>query len=120
MAEISFEVGDKVKHFKWGIGTVLQKVGAGERSKVNVMFPDVGAKLLMVQYANLEKIASAPKKKAVEEVIEVAPVVDLHGDDVEIIPAIAGDVAGDDDEVAEIGFDTIAETEDEEEEDDTL
>jgi hypothetical protein len=119
MAEISFEVGDKVKHFKWGVGTVLQKVGAGDRVKVNVMFPDVGAKLLMVQFAKLEKIASAPKRKPVEEVIEVVPVVDIPSDDAEIIPAIAEDVVPDD-EVAEIGFDTIAETEDEEEEDDTL
>jgi DNA helicase-2/ATP-dependent DNA helicase PcrA len=47
-------MGQRVNHGKYGEGVVLQFEGSGERAKVEVNFPGVGAKWLMVGYANLE------------------------------------------------------------------
>jgi DNA helicase-2/ATP-dependent DNA helicase PcrA len=46
--------GCKVRHIKWGIGTVLSKEGEGEKTQVKVAFPGLGVKTLMLAYANLE------------------------------------------------------------------
>jgi DNA helicase-2/ATP-dependent DNA helicase PcrA len=46
--------GCKVRHIKWGIGTVLSKEGEGESAQVKVAFPGLGVKTLMLAYANLE------------------------------------------------------------------
>lgn len=52
----AIEVGSKVKHGKWGIGTVVSKEGQGSEAMVRVAFPSVGVKLLSLGYANLEVI----------------------------------------------------------------
>ena len=72
---VEFERGDKVSHPKWGLGTVLYKSGSGERSKVIVLFQDVGQKTLAVKYAKLEKIssASAKEKSKLAQVEEIIP-----------------------------------------------
>ncbi len=48
-----FRIGQGVAHGKYGEGVILQMEGSGERAKVEVNFPGVGAKWLMVGYANL-------------------------------------------------------------------
>lgn len=53
-AEIN--IGSKVKHPKWGIGTVVVKEGTGEEAQVKVAFPGLGIKTLILSYANLEKV----------------------------------------------------------------
>ncbi|KPL11242.1 hypothetical protein AMJ85_04115 [candidate division BRC1 bacterium SM23_51] len=51
-----FEIGDQVKHPKWGVGTILFKSGSGENAKVVVVFPDEGQKKLLVRKARLKKV----------------------------------------------------------------
>ena len=51
---MGLRMGQRVMHGKYGEGVILQIDGLGERAKVEVNFPDVGAKWLMVGYANLE------------------------------------------------------------------
>ncbi len=46
--------GSKVRHPKWGIGTVISKEGAGDESQLKVAFPGLGIKVLVLAYANLE------------------------------------------------------------------
>jgi DNA helicase II / ATP-dependent DNA helicase PcrA len=48
--------GCKVKHPKWGIGTVVTKEGDGPEAQVKVAFPGLGIKSLVLAYANLEKV----------------------------------------------------------------
>ena len=57
------EIGDLVRHPKWGEGTVLSKTGKGEDAKVVVVFPEAGQKKLLVKYARLKKV----ELKKVEE-----------------------------------------------------
>ncbi|NLW46781.1 MAG: DNA helicase PcrA [Firmicutes bacterium] len=46
--------GSKVRHPKWGIGTVISKEGAGTDAQLKVAFPGLGIKILILAYANLE------------------------------------------------------------------
>jgi DNA helicase-2/ATP-dependent DNA helicase PcrA len=48
--------GQRVRHSKYGEGTVLMREGEGEDAKVTVMFTRHGMKKLMEKFANLEKI----------------------------------------------------------------
>ena len=48
--------GQRVRHSKYGEGTVLMREGDGEDAKLTVMFPRHGMKKLMERFANLEKI----------------------------------------------------------------
>jgi DNA helicase-2/ATP-dependent DNA helicase PcrA len=52
----SFEVGDQVKHPKWGVGTVMFKSGTGENTKVVVVFQEEGQKKLLAKKARLKKV----------------------------------------------------------------
>ncbi|RJX21468.1 MAG: DUF3553 domain-containing protein [Ammonifex sp.] len=52
-----FEPGDRVRHKKWGTGTVLGVDGFGEDARVVVSFPGAGVKTLLVSYAPLERLA---------------------------------------------------------------
>ena len=47
--------GERVRHSKYGEGTVLMREGNGEDAKLTVMFRD-GMKKLMEKFANLEKL----------------------------------------------------------------
>jgi DNA helicase-2/ATP-dependent DNA helicase PcrA len=51
--ETGLRIGQRVQHVKYGEGVILQMEGGGDRAKVEVNFPGVGAKWLMVGYANL-------------------------------------------------------------------
>ena len=48
--------GSKVRHPKYGIGTVLDSEGEGEDTKLTVSFPGYGRKKLVERYASLEKL----------------------------------------------------------------
>ena len=48
--------GQRVRHAKYGEGTVLMREGDGETAKLTVMFTRHGMKKLMEKFANLEKI----------------------------------------------------------------
>ena len=51
--ELGLRIGQRVQHGKYGEGVILRMEGGGDRAKVEVNFPVVGAKWLMVEYANL-------------------------------------------------------------------
>ena len=53
-----FRPGQKVKHPKYGEGTVFQREGEGEEAKLTVQFPRFGLKKLVEKYAQLEKVSS--------------------------------------------------------------
>jgi DNA helicase-2/ATP-dependent DNA helicase PcrA len=47
---------DKVRHSKYGEGTILMREGEGEDAKLTVMFTRHGMKKLMEKFANLQKL----------------------------------------------------------------
>jgi DNA helicase-2/ATP-dependent DNA helicase PcrA len=48
--------GQRVRHAKYGEGTVLMREGEGDDAKLTVMFPRHGLKKLMERFANLQRI----------------------------------------------------------------
>jgi DNA helicase-2/ATP-dependent DNA helicase PcrA len=52
----SLKKGQRVRHAKYGEGTVLLREGDGEDAKLTVMFARHGMKKLMEKFANLQKI----------------------------------------------------------------
>jgi DNA helicase-2/ATP-dependent DNA helicase PcrA len=50
-----FKPGQKVRHPKYGEGTVYQREGEGEEAKITVQFPRFGLKKLVEKYAQLER-----------------------------------------------------------------
>ena len=48
--------GQRVRHAKYGEGTVLMREGDGEDAKLTVMFNRHGMKKLMEKFANLQKL----------------------------------------------------------------
>jgi DNA helicase-2/ATP-dependent DNA helicase PcrA len=48
--------GQRVRHSKYGEGTVLMREGDGEDAKLTVLFTRHGMKKLMEKFANLQKI----------------------------------------------------------------
>jgi DNA helicase-2/ATP-dependent DNA helicase PcrA len=53
--ERGFRPGQKVRHPKYGEGTVYQREGEGEEAKITVQFPRFGLKKLVEKYAQLER-----------------------------------------------------------------
>lgn len=51
-----FNMGQKVRHAKFGVGTVVDFEGEGEKAKVSVFFEGAGTKWLFLSYAKLETI----------------------------------------------------------------
>jgi DNA helicase-2/ATP-dependent DNA helicase PcrA len=51
----SVTTGDRVRHDKWGLGTVREIVGVGDRAEAEVMFDTQGKKRLLLAWAPLEK-----------------------------------------------------------------
>ena len=47
--------GDRVRHAHWGLGTVEEVAGAGERAEATVVFDDAGEKRLLLAWAPLER-----------------------------------------------------------------
>jgi len=54
--KIEVDVGDKIRHADWGIGTVLDKIGTENDIFITVDFKKVGLKKLSMNYAPLEKV----------------------------------------------------------------
>lgn len=51
-----YQLGDTVRHKKWGDGVVVAVEGTGIEQEIKVAFPDKGIKDLIVQYAPIEKV----------------------------------------------------------------
>lgn len=51
----SWKPGDKVKHKKWGIGTVVRVSGTSKDLELDVAFPSQGVKRLLAAFAPIEK-----------------------------------------------------------------
>ena len=51
-----YKVGKKVRHAKFGVGVVLNITGEGENTTLEIVFPEVGPKRLLLSYAKLEKL----------------------------------------------------------------
>ncbi|MBN1867824.1 hypothetical protein JW916_11075 [Candidatus Sumerlaeota bacterium] len=60
----SFQVEDRVRHPKFGEGTILERIGSGEDTKFVVGFAEEGEKRLMARFANLKKIQPIESKVA--------------------------------------------------------
>lgn len=55
--ETDWNVGDKVNHKKWGLGTVVKVQGEGKDMELNIAFPSpVGVKRLLAQFAPITKV----------------------------------------------------------------
>jgi DNA helicase II / ATP-dependent DNA helicase PcrA len=55
--EISWAVGDKAEHKKWGIGTVVSVKGSGEGKELDIAFPSpVGIKRLLAKFAPINRL----------------------------------------------------------------
>lgn len=58
---VSWAVGDRANHRKWGVGVVVDTRGAGEDMEVVIRFgPPVGERTLMVRFAPIEKVEGSP------------------------------------------------------------
>ena len=53
---IGLQVGDDVRHAKFGEGVILEIRGEGDKAEARVRFPDVGEKNLLLSWAPLEKV----------------------------------------------------------------
>ena len=51
-----FNLGQRVRHAKFGEGVVLNAEGQGRSARVQVNFEEVGSKWLVVAYANLSPL----------------------------------------------------------------
>lgn len=51
-----YHLGQAVRHPKYGEGVILQVVGQGARTCVEINFASVGSKMIMLQYASLEAV----------------------------------------------------------------
>ena len=47
-------IGKRVRHAKYGVGTIIEVEGEGEERSLTVSFQDYGAKKLVERYANLQ------------------------------------------------------------------
>jgi DNA helicase II / ATP-dependent DNA helicase PcrA len=55
-AVLDLEVGDRVTHDTWGLGTVVDMRGAGDTTQAQIDFGSAGTKWLVLRYASLEKL----------------------------------------------------------------
>jgi DNA helicase-2/ATP-dependent DNA helicase PcrA len=53
-AEEGLRIGTRVRHVKFGVGTVRRLEGSGDNRKVTVYFRSVGPKKLLLKFAGLE------------------------------------------------------------------
>ncbi len=56
MEAAGFRVGQKVRHEKFGVGVVLNVSGEGDNTSLEVVFPNVGPKRLLLAYAKLARV----------------------------------------------------------------
>jgi hypothetical protein len=89
------EIGDQVKHDKWGVGTVLFRSGTGANAKAIVVFPEEGQKKLMLRFAKLKKVGTTTLKSVEKLKAESQPAKPVHH-----APKVAAAPAEDEEEVA--------------------
>ncbi|MFF7633875.1 DNA helicase PcrA [Kitasatospora sp. NPDC008050] len=53
---VSLAVGDRVSHDKFGLGTVAEVAGSGDKAKATIDFGASGRKVLLLRYAPVEKL----------------------------------------------------------------
>ncbi|MBV9648290.1 MAG: DUF3553 domain-containing protein [Candidatus Eremiobacteraeota bacterium] len=53
---LGLQVGDRVRHPKWGEGLVAAVKGVGADGTLTINFPNVGQKMVVLKYAPLEKV----------------------------------------------------------------
>lgn len=53
--KLEWNVGDKAKHKKWGVGTIVKISGEGQDLQLDIAFPGVGIKPLLASFAPIEK-----------------------------------------------------------------
>ncbi len=53
--QTGYQLGQRVRHTKFGEGTVLNYEGTGPQSRIQINFDDAGSKWLVVAYARLER-----------------------------------------------------------------
>ena len=53
--ETVWHPGDKVRHGKWGLGTIVSVRGEGEERELQVAFPGLGVRALMQKYAPITR-----------------------------------------------------------------
>ena len=51
-----YKVGQKVKHATFGVGVILNVTGEDANTQLEVAFPNVGVKKLLLAYAKLERV----------------------------------------------------------------
>jgi DNA helicase-2/ATP-dependent DNA helicase PcrA len=54
--EPQFSTGQKVRHARFGEGTVIESKPMGNDEQVSVAFPGIGVKRLAASFAKLEKL----------------------------------------------------------------
>ncbi|MGX6429232.1 DNA helicase PcrA [Levilactobacillus yonginensis] len=54
--KLSWSVGDKASHKKWGIGTVVKVNGTGEDAELDIAFPEQGVKRLLAAFAPIKRV----------------------------------------------------------------
>ncbi len=52
----TLQKGDHVKHPKFGEGTIIDRIGTGDATKLIVKFVDEGERRLLARYAKLKKL----------------------------------------------------------------
>ena len=56
-SNISWSVGDKAEHGKWGTGTVVSVKGQGDSMELDIAFPSpTGVKRLLAKFAPVKKV----------------------------------------------------------------
>jgi DNA helicase-2/ATP-dependent DNA helicase PcrA len=55
-AILALDVGDRVTHDAWGLGTVTDTRGTGEQAQAQIDFGTAGVKWLVLRYASLDKL----------------------------------------------------------------
>ena len=53
---MDLSVGDRVTHRKFGLGTVVETAGAGDKAEATIDFGSAGTKRLLLRYAPVEKL----------------------------------------------------------------
>ncbi|AKP68087.1 DNA helicase PcrA [Companilactobacillus ginsenosidimutans] len=53
---VSWTIGDKVDHKKWGQGTVVKVTGNGKNAELDVAFDNEGIKRLLAEFAPIKKV----------------------------------------------------------------
>lgn len=56
--KLDWTVGDKAKHKKWGMGTVVKISGKDQDLQLDIAFPGIGIKPLLATFAPIEKAES--------------------------------------------------------------